>query len=176
MRMGRLDLLVNNASLLGPSPQPRLGDYPLDVLEQVYRVNVVAPLRLVQLALPLLAEAKGRITNALLNEEDRRNVKAFLIFDVPRNDEAAIQAVLTAGGEALARKVERQQENAAVTDNHGRTAPPTPQTGGNGAPGPPVPPHRDQTTPSTPTGNTPPAAAGGSAHDDSAPRGSPHGG
>jgi NAD(P)-dependent dehydrogenase (short-subunit alcohol dehydrogenase family) len=47
----RIDLLVNNASLLGPSPQPRLADYPLDVLEQVYRVNVHAPLALFQSAL-----------------------------------------------------------------------------------------------------------------------------
>src|SRR3954468_1104512 len=50
----RLDLLVNNASLLGPSPQPPLADYPLDVLRRVYEVNVVAPLSLVQLALPRL--------------------------------------------------------------------------------------------------------------------------
>ena len=50
----RLDLLVNNASLLGPSPQPALADYPLDVLEEVYRANVFAPLALVQLALPIL--------------------------------------------------------------------------------------------------------------------------
>jgi NAD(P)-dependent dehydrogenase (short-subunit alcohol dehydrogenase family) len=41
--------------VLGPSPQPRLADYPLDVLEQVYRVNVLAPLALVQAALPVLA-------------------------------------------------------------------------------------------------------------------------
>jgi NAD(P)-dependent dehydrogenase (short-subunit alcohol dehydrogenase family) len=47
----RIDLLVNNASVLGPSPQPRLADYPLDVLEHVYRVNVLAPLALVQSAL-----------------------------------------------------------------------------------------------------------------------------
>ena len=47
----RIDLLVNNASVLGPSPQPRLADYPLDVLEHVYRVNVLAPLALVQDAL-----------------------------------------------------------------------------------------------------------------------------
>jgi NAD(P)-dependent dehydrogenase (short-subunit alcohol dehydrogenase family) len=59
---GRLDLLVNNASLLGPSPQPQLAEYPLDVLERVYRVNVLAPLGLVQLALPLLA-TDGRIVN-----------------------------------------------------------------------------------------------------------------
>ena len=46
----RIDLLVNNASVLGPSPQPGLADYPLDVLEHVYRVNVLAPLALAQLA------------------------------------------------------------------------------------------------------------------------------
>ena len=48
------DLLVNNASALGPSPQPALADYPLDVLEQVYRVNVLAPLALFQATLPAL--------------------------------------------------------------------------------------------------------------------------
>jgi NAD(P)-dependent dehydrogenase (short-subunit alcohol dehydrogenase family) len=46
---GRVNLLVNNASVLGPSPQPNLVDYPLDVLEHVYRVNVFAPLALIQL-------------------------------------------------------------------------------------------------------------------------------
>ena len=54
----RIDLLVNNASLLGPSPQPALADYPLDVLEAVYRVNVIAPLALIQLALPRLSERR----------------------------------------------------------------------------------------------------------------------
>jgi len=43
-----LDVLVNNASILGPSPQPHLLDYPLDVLEAVYRTNVFAPLALLQ--------------------------------------------------------------------------------------------------------------------------------
>jgi len=47
-----VELLVNNASVLGPSPQPALADYPLDVLEHVYRVNVFAPLGLIQLARP----------------------------------------------------------------------------------------------------------------------------
>ncbi|MBI1880408.1 MAG: SDR family NAD(P)-dependent oxidoreductase [Chloroflexi bacterium] len=45
---GGLDAVVNNAGILGPSPQPELLDYPLDVLEQVYRVNVLAPLALLQ--------------------------------------------------------------------------------------------------------------------------------
>jgi NAD(P)-dependent dehydrogenase (short-subunit alcohol dehydrogenase family) len=49
-----IDALVNNASLLGPSPQPALADYPLDVLGHVLHVNAVAPLALFQLALPRL--------------------------------------------------------------------------------------------------------------------------
>src|SRR4051794_8337065 len=48
----RIDLLVNNASILGPSPQPELRAYPLAELERVYRVNVLAPLALIQLTLP----------------------------------------------------------------------------------------------------------------------------
>jgi NAD(P)-dependent dehydrogenase (short-subunit alcohol dehydrogenase family) len=46
--LGGLDALVNNASILGPSPQPPLLDYPLATLEEVYRVNVIAPLALTQ--------------------------------------------------------------------------------------------------------------------------------
>ncbi len=45
---GGLDVLVNNASILGPSPQPYLLDYPLDALEGVYRANTIAPLALIQ--------------------------------------------------------------------------------------------------------------------------------
>ncbi|MGH3006409.1 MAG: SDR family oxidoreductase [Gaiellaceae bacterium] len=47
-----IDLLVNNASLLGPAPLPALADYPLEELRRVYEVNVFAPLALLQLALP----------------------------------------------------------------------------------------------------------------------------
>jgi NAD(P)-dependent dehydrogenase (short-subunit alcohol dehydrogenase family) len=61
--LGRLDLLVNNASVLGPSPQPTLDVYPLDVLEQVYRVNVIAPLGLIQRALPLLRASGGTVVD-----------------------------------------------------------------------------------------------------------------
>src|SRR3954468_21661673 len=49
-----VDLLVNNASTLGPSPRPPLADYPVDALAEVYAVNVLAPLALVQVALPRL--------------------------------------------------------------------------------------------------------------------------
>jgi len=48
VKKGGLDALVNSASILGPSPQPSLLEYPLDVLERVYRTNVIAPLALIQ--------------------------------------------------------------------------------------------------------------------------------
>ncbi len=60
---GRLDLLVNNASTLGAAPLPGLADYPLDDLEHVFAVNVLAPLALTQLALPLLTAHGGLIVN-----------------------------------------------------------------------------------------------------------------
>lgn len=57
---GHLDLLVNNASHLGPSPQPALADYPLEELRRVYEVDVIAPLALTQLLLPYLT---GSVVN-----------------------------------------------------------------------------------------------------------------
>jgi NAD(P)-dependent dehydrogenase (short-subunit alcohol dehydrogenase family) len=45
---GGLDAVINNASALGPSPQPKLIDYPLDVLVHVYQMNVIAPLGILQ--------------------------------------------------------------------------------------------------------------------------------
>jgi NAD(P)-dependent dehydrogenase (short-subunit alcohol dehydrogenase family) len=58
----RIDLLVNNASSLGPSPLPPLSDYPLAALEDVYAVNLLAPLGLIQLALPAMPQG-ARILN-----------------------------------------------------------------------------------------------------------------
>ena len=55
----RLDLLVNNASELGPTPLPRLADLPPAALERVLAVNTVAPLALVQAVLPALEQAGG---------------------------------------------------------------------------------------------------------------------
>jgi NAD(P)-dependent dehydrogenase (short-subunit alcohol dehydrogenase family) len=68
----QVDLLVNNASILGPSPQPELADYPLDVLEQVYRVNVLAPLALTQLALPHIPDG-----GVVLNVTSDAGIEAY---------------------------------------------------------------------------------------------------
>lgn len=62
-RLGRLDLLVNNASHLGPSPQPALADYPLDELRRVYEVDVIAPLALTQRLLPFLIASRGIVVD-----------------------------------------------------------------------------------------------------------------
>jgi NAD(P)-dependent dehydrogenase (short-subunit alcohol dehydrogenase family) len=62
-RLGRLDLLVNNASTLGPSPLPLLADYPLFELRSVFETNVVAPLGLIQELLPMLRASHGAIVN-----------------------------------------------------------------------------------------------------------------
>ena len=61
--LGRLDLLVNNASVLGPSPLPRLRDLDVGELEAIHRVNVAAPLGLIQDALPLLQASDGAVVN-----------------------------------------------------------------------------------------------------------------
>ncbi len=63
----RLDLLVANASDLGPSPLPPLAELPLPAFERLLAVNTVAPLALVQLLLPALRRAGGR---ALLVSSD----------------------------------------------------------------------------------------------------------
>jgi NAD(P)-dependent dehydrogenase (short-subunit alcohol dehydrogenase family) len=59
----RLDLLVNNASELGPSPLPALADLQTDDLRHVLDVDVVAPLALVQAVLPALRQAGGTVLN-----------------------------------------------------------------------------------------------------------------
>ena len=63
-RTGGLDLLVNNASTLGPSPMPSLAEFPVDQIGDVFRTNAGAPLALIQVALPLLrAAASPAIAN-----------------------------------------------------------------------------------------------------------------
>lgn len=59
--LGGLDLLVNNAGALGPSPLPALAALELGALKELFEVNVAAPLALVQLALPLLRRSGGTV-------------------------------------------------------------------------------------------------------------------
>jgi NAD(P)-dependent dehydrogenase (short-subunit alcohol dehydrogenase family) len=89
-----IDLVVNNASLLGPSPQPALADYPLEELRAVYEANVVAPLALVQLALPRLREGA-----AILDITSDAGVEAYAGWGGYGSSKAALEqltAVLAA--------------------------------------------------------------------------------
>ena len=64
LELGGLDLVVNNAGTLGTSPLPSMGDYPLGDLRVAFEVNVVAPLGLLQDALPILLDApRPRVVN-----------------------------------------------------------------------------------------------------------------
>lgn len=60
---GRLELVVNNASDLGPSPLPALAAIRLEALRALYETNVIAPLALIQLVLPALRASAGAVVN-----------------------------------------------------------------------------------------------------------------
>ena len=73
-RFGRIDVLVNNASELGPSPMPELEAYPLDALGRVFAVNVIAPLQLAQLVLPHM---KRQRLGLIINVTSDAGVEAY---------------------------------------------------------------------------------------------------
>jgi len=58
-----LDLLINNASTLGPLPMANLADFPLHGLRRVFEVNTLAPLALVQALRPSLSARQGLVIN-----------------------------------------------------------------------------------------------------------------
>jgi NAD(P)-dependent dehydrogenase (short-subunit alcohol dehydrogenase family) len=60
---GRLDVLINNAGTLGASPLPALADYPPADLRAAFEANVIAPVALTQLTLPLLRASGGAVLN-----------------------------------------------------------------------------------------------------------------
>jgi NAD(P)-dependent dehydrogenase (short-subunit alcohol dehydrogenase family) len=66
--LGGLDLLVHNASELGPSPLPSVARIGLDEIAEIYAVNVLAPLAITQLALPLLHRATAPAIVALSSD------------------------------------------------------------------------------------------------------------
>ena len=96
---GQIDLLVNNASLLGPSPQPTLADYPLETLREVYEANVFGPLALAQLALPRMSEGA-----AILDITSDAGVEAYEGWGGYGSSKAALEqltAILAAEHPAL---------------------------------------------------------------------------
>ncbi len=63
-----------------------------------------------------VADAKGRLVNASLNEQDRQNITAQLDFDVRRSSQGAVQTALADAGEQLSRQVGRVPEGDNITD------------------------------------------------------------
>jgi NAD(P)-dependent dehydrogenase (short-subunit alcohol dehydrogenase family) len=72
--LGGLDLVVNNAGILGPSPQPALAQYPLERLREVYEANTIAALGLLQATLPLL---RGSSDPRVLNVTSDASIQAY---------------------------------------------------------------------------------------------------
>ena len=60
---GNLDVLVNNASTIGPSPMPNLLDYPVEDFREVIDTNLIGPFLLIKNALPAMIERGGAIIN-----------------------------------------------------------------------------------------------------------------
>src|SRR5438094_4574965 len=58
-----LDVLVNNASTIGPSPMPYLLDYPVEDFREVLDTNLIGPFLLIKNALPAMIERGGSIIN-----------------------------------------------------------------------------------------------------------------
>ena len=73
-RFGQIDVLINNASALGPSPLPELADWPVQNLEEVLRTNVAAPLKLTQLVLPGM---RARHSGLIINITSDAGVEAY---------------------------------------------------------------------------------------------------
>ncbi|HEV2359169.1 MAG TPA: SDR family oxidoreductase [bacterium] len=73
-RFGHIDVLINNASTLGASPMPRLEALDPRIFEEIFRINVAAPLRLIQLVLP---QMKARRTGVIINVTSDAAVEAY---------------------------------------------------------------------------------------------------
>jgi NAD(P)-dependent dehydrogenase (short-subunit alcohol dehydrogenase family) len=117
---GRLDLLVNNAGTLGASPLPALADYPADELRTAFEVNVIAPIALTQLVLPILRAAGG----AVLNITSDAAVEAYAGWGGYGAAKAALeQASNVLAAEELAVRVWWADPGDLRTDMHQRAFP-----------------------------------------------------
>jgi NAD(P)-dependent dehydrogenase (short-subunit alcohol dehydrogenase family) len=116
---GGLDLLVNNASLLGPSPQPPLAEYPLPTLEQVYAVNTIAPVALFQLVLPHLHPGA-----CVVNVSSDAAVEAYEGWGGYGSSKAALdQVTAILGAENVALRVYAFDPGDMNTDMHQQAFP-----------------------------------------------------
>jgi short-subunit dehydrogenase len=102
-RFGRIDVLINNASELGPSPMPELQQLPTAAFENILRVNVVGPLELIQRVLPGMRE---RGSGLIINVTSDAGVEAYPTWGGYGASKAAL--------EHLSRVLAAEIENSGV--------------------------------------------------------------
>jgi NAD(P)-dependent dehydrogenase (short-subunit alcohol dehydrogenase family) len=108
-RFGRIDVLVNNASELGPSPLPELERLPTRAFEAILQVNVVAPLRLTQLVLPGM---RARGSGLIVNVTSDAGIQAYSTWGGYGASKAALEHL----SRVLAAEVERSGVRVFVVD------------------------------------------------------------
>jgi short-subunit dehydrogenase len=106
---GRVDILINNASDIGPSPMPALERYPWEALLHLFKVNAVAPLHLMQLLLPGMRE-RGR--GAILNISSDAAVNAYAGWGGYGASKAALEQL----SRILAKELEGSGVRVAIVD------------------------------------------------------------
>ena len=109
-RLGRLDLLVNNASTLGAIPLPRIDQLSQPAFERLFLVNVFAPIHLIQHALPLLRKAGGPAT--IVNITSDAAVEAYETWGGYGASKAALEHV----SRVLAQEIAETQVRVLVAD------------------------------------------------------------
>ena len=102
-RFGRIDVLINNASELGPSPMPPLEHLPLSSLAQIMRTNLCAPLHLAQLVLPIMRQHNEGV---IVNVSSDAGVNAYTGWGGYGASKAAL--------EHLTRTLAAELENTAI--------------------------------------------------------------
>lgn len=89
-RFGRVDILINNASEIGPTPMPRLEDLHWRDFLRLFRVNVAAALHLTQLVLPGM---KQRGSGVIVNVTSDAGVEAYPTWGGYGATKAALEQV-----------------------------------------------------------------------------------
>lgn len=90
-RLGRLDLLVNNASTLGETPLPRIDQLSEPTFARLFAVNVFAPIHLIQHALPLMQRGSDPVT--VVNITSDAGVEAYSTWGGYGATKAALEHV-----------------------------------------------------------------------------------
>jgi len=118
--LARLDLVIANASELGPSPLPALADVSLDAVRAVYETNVIAPLALAQLVLPTLRASGG----TLITISSDAAVEAYPRWGVYGPSKAALDLLAAVlGAEEPAVRVYAVDPGDMRTEMHQRAFP-----------------------------------------------------